>query len=146
MTGRDSADKLVELQRELISPLKQGGLSLRKWSSNCTSVLQAVPAEHCVTRLPLQDHLEMDIKLLGVPYNATKDKFFIQTHATETVKQLTKRQLLGEIARVYDPCGWLDPLVVVSKLILQRLWKENVSGDLTSMWTANRLSYPLRHI
>ncbi|CAI6370809.1 unnamed protein product [Macrosiphum euphorbiae] len=87
MTGRDSANELVELQRELII------------------VLQGVPAEHCVTRLPLQDHLEMDIKFLGVSYNATKDTFSIQTHATETVKQLTKRQLLGEVASVYDPCG-----------------------------------------
>jgi len=63
------------------------------------------------------------------------------------VKQLTKRQLLGEVARVYDPCGWLAPLVVVSKLILQRLWKEKVawdekvSGDLISIWNAHRLSY-----
>jgi len=66
MSGRNSADELVELQRELISFLKQGGLSLRKWASNCTLVLQLVPAEYCVTGLPLPDNLEMDIKLLGV--------------------------------------------------------------------------------
>ncbi|CAI6362844.1 unnamed protein product [Macrosiphum euphorbiae] len=108
---------------------------------------KGVPAEHCVMRLPLQDHLEMDIKLLGVSYNATKDTFSIQTDATKAAQQLTKRQLLGEVARVYDPCGWLAPLVVVSKLILQMLWKEKVawdekvSGDLTSMWNAHRLSY-----
>jgi len=36
MTGRDSVDESVELQRELISLLKQSGLSLRKWASNCT--------------------------------------------------------------------------------------------------------------
>jgi len=129
MNGCDSADELVELHRELISLLKQGGLSSRKWTSNCTLVLQGVPAVHCVTRLPLKDHLEMDIKLLGVSYNATKDTFSIQTHATETVEQLKKRQLLGEVARVYDLCTWLAPLLVVSKLILQRLWKEKVAWD-----------------
>ena len=105
MTGRDSADALVELQQELISLLNRGGLSPRKWASNCSSVLQGVPAEHCVMRLPLQDHLEMDIKLLGVSYNATKDTFSIQTDATKAAQQLTKRQLLGEVARIYDPCG-----------------------------------------
>jgi len=48
ITGVDSVDELEDLQQELISLLKIKGLSLQKWSSNRTSVLQGISAKQTI--------------------------------------------------------------------------------------------------
>lgn len=54
--------------------------------------------------------------------------------------QATKRNILSVISRVFDPLGLIGPVVVRAKVILQRLWSENldwddkVSDELYSVW------------
>lgn len=35
---------------------------------------------------------------------------------------ITKRQLVSEIAKIFDPVGWLAPVVVTAKMLCQKLW------------------------
>ncbi|CAI6345413.1 unnamed protein product [Macrosiphum euphorbiae] len=125
----DTTDQLLCLQQELNSLLERGGFQLRKWASNCPAIPEKVPLEHRVTHLPLHNDSDTAVKLLGVSWNATKDTFSIQARDMEASGPVTKRQILSDIARIYDPCGWLSPLIVVAKLLLQQLWKEQVSWN-----------------
>jgi len=67
------------------------------------------------------------------------------------LERITKRELLGEIARTYDPCGWQAPLIVVAKVLMQRLlqtgteWDDPVSKELFEHWIAHRTSYNHLH-
>ncbi|KAH9379810.1 hypothetical protein HPB48_015423 [Haemaphysalis longicornis] len=45
------------------------------------------------------------------------------------VAEITKRQLLQETARLYDPLGLLTPSSVRAKLQLQNVWKELFTWD-----------------
>jgi len=62
------------------------------------------------------------------------------------LEHITKRELLGEIARTYDPCGWLAPLIVVAKVLMPRLWQtvtewdDPVLKELLEHWIAHRTS------
>ncbi|GFU91470.1 uncharacterized protein TNCV_2542381 [Trichonephila clavipes] len=41
----------------------------------------------------------------------------------------TKRKVLSEVAKIFDPLGWLAPSVVFSKIFLQELWSHHLSWD-----------------
>ena len=43
--------------------------------------------------------------------------------------KITKRTILSEIARLYDPVGWLAPVLVSAKIMLQNLWLQGVDWD-----------------
>ncbi|GFV72887.1 integrase catalytic domain-containing protein [Trichonephila clavipes] len=56
----------------------------------------------------------------------------------------SKRDVLSEIARVFDPLGLLSPCIVFMKILLQELWKLNlewdepIPEDLNKQWTTFR--------
>lgn len=37
----------------------------------------------------------------------------------------TKRRLLSEISKIYDPLGWIAPMTIQAKLLFQKLWSES---------------------
>ncbi|XP_028404106.1 uncharacterized protein LOC114526785 [Dendronephthya gigantea] len=42
---------------------------------------------------------------------------------------LTKRKILSQVARIYDPIGFASPFLVRAKISLQELWEEGVDWD-----------------
>ena len=45
------------------------------------------------------------------------------------VTVLTKRSLLSATAKLYDPMGWLSPIIIVFKILLQQNWLTGVKWD-----------------
>ena len=43
-------------------------------------------------------------------------------------ENVTKRQLLSETAK-FDPVGWLSPIVIRFKVLLQKLWVQGIEWD-----------------
>jgi transposase InsO family protein len=41
----------------------------------------------------------------------------------------TKRQLLAQVMRIYDPLGILAPIVVKGRILFQNLWRKNLGWD-----------------
>ena len=41
----------------------------------------------------------------------------------------TKRQILSEVTRIFDPLGLLSPIVIQLKSFIQALWLDNLSWD-----------------
>lgn len=37
--------------------------------------------------------------------------------------------MLSEIAKPYDPVGWLFPTIIVEKLLIQQLWIQELDWD-----------------
>ena len=56
-------------------------------------------------------------------------------------KPLTRRGILSELSSLYDPLGFLAPVVLTAKMILQELckkqvgWDEAVDDDIAARWT-----------
>ena len=82
---------------------------------------------------------EQEHKVLGVTSNHDTDELRIDL--SDIVKfseklSVTKRTVLRVTARVYDPLGWISPILIEMKLLFQKLcqskedWDEKLSPDM----------------
>lgn len=146
VTGCNTVEQAIQLQQELTEIMAAGGFELRKWSSNHVAVLENIPEEHKLVPDLTFDSDTHFIKVLGLAWNAHKDVFNYQVN--QIPRDCTKRTMLSELARIYDPIGLLTPLTFLAKFLIQRLWllgtswDEPVPDDIYQTWTkyTNQLS------
>ncbi|XP_053596567.1 uncharacterized protein LOC128668212 [Microplitis demolitor] len=83
------------------------------------------------------------IKTLGIRWSPRDDTLFytISAPASEVT---TKRAILSQIAKLFDPLGLLGPIIVYAKIIMQLLWKAGLAWDesipisIHSLWAQFR--------
>ncbi|XP_029158089.1 uncharacterized protein LOC114930491 [Nylanderia fulva] len=136
--GADSLNEAKVLQSDLRQLLKAGGFNLRKWASSRVELLEGIAHEDREAMVELGNHERATI-MLGVHWVPESDVFRF-THRPPVPPRITKRAILSAIARLFDPLGWLAPIVVVAKILLQELWlrgadwDEDVSPDMETRW------------
>lgn len=47
----------------------------------------------------------------------------------ELPETLTHRQALSLLAQLFDPVGWISPVIVVSKILMQKSWLSKATWD-----------------
>jgi hypothetical protein len=70
------------------------------------------------------------VKTLGIEYNSNQDYFRFST-AELSVDQsnLTKRNILSDSSKIFDPLGLISCVTIVVKIIFQQLWKQSIDWD-----------------
>lgn len=129
LTGENTIEATKELQNQLIESLKSAGMNLRKWSANNNELLKDLSTDQLDQ--PFDFKCSESRKTLGLRWTPSTDSFMFTNkikHAPDD-KGNTKRQLLSEISKIFDPIGWLSPLTVRAKLLFQKTWSENLSWD-----------------
>lgn len=129
LSGAFSISSALTLQGELNKMLQAGGFTLRKWSSNRSELLENLPADFIECNLPLNIQSMDGVKMLGLLWQPSTDTFGFKIQLSILQTPPTKRQILSEIARLYDPLGWLTPVTVVAKMMLQKLWTLGLDWD-----------------
>jgi hypothetical protein len=129
MSGASSTSQALDLQKQLLDLLKRGGMNLRKWSSNCPALLESLPLELRETQLPFKIELEEGIKTLGLHWNPVSDSFSFKVELPQPPSQPTKRKLLSEMAKIFDPLGLLAPVIIRAKILFQKLWLLQLGWD-----------------
>lgn len=69
------------------------------------------------------------MKTLGVHWFPTSDEFRYKVTTIEWGAARTKRQILSEIAKLFDPLGLLAPVIILAKTTMQALWLTGLSWD-----------------
>lgn len=148
VTGSNSVESALSLQKELISLLTAGGFKLRKFVSNHPALVDWLPAEDVeVPEILSLDQDSRVVKVLGLQWNPNVDCFSYKIQPS--CKEATKRNILSEIARIFDPLGWLSPLSMFSKCLIQTLWLEKLDWDaepphgIVEKWTQFNNELPL---
>ncbi|XP_011858849.1 PREDICTED: uncharacterized protein LOC105556371 [Vollenhovia emeryi] len=129
VTGADSAEKANSTARELQDLCKAGGFPLRKWAANCQAVLAGIPVEHRLQVSSRQWNVDRH-STLGLLWHPVEDSFAISLRA-RTIPPLTKRNVLAETARLFNPLGWLAPVIIRAKIHIQSAWIQQVDWDST---------------
>ncbi|XP_060533761.1 uncharacterized protein LOC132706434 [Cylas formicarius] len=144
--GADLLDALLSLQQELIQLLQTGKFELRKWASNHEALLSAVNASHLQMPCSFDKDEPICIKVLGLQWNPSCDTFSHSCSPRDL--PCTKRNILSQIFRVYDPLGFLSPVVLFAKLLMQKLWfahsdwDEIPSDDVCRQWNNFKSELP----
>ncbi|CAG7785610.1 unnamed protein product, partial [Allacma fusca] len=129
MTGTNSPAEAEVLQSQLLKMFSSAHLELRKWSSNSPSLLQRLPSEYCETKLPLVFDSDNTVKTLGLQWNPATDMFSFSVNLPLRRPLHTKRTLLSDISKIFDPMGWLAPITIRTKILFQSLWALKISWD-----------------
>ncbi|EPB72220.1 integrase core domain protein [Ancylostoma ceylanicum] len=95
-------------------------MNMREFISNDSNLMKLI-AEEDKASCPTP-------KVLGVKWNTAEDKLIIKCDPLEA-NFTTKRTVLQTNASVYDPMGWLIPLLIRSKCFFQSLWKKQYTWD-----------------
>ena len=127
--GANSVEDARKLIADLHSKLLKYGFPLRKWASSCFTLIKELPDELRETANEceiLSD--DYKIKALGIIWKPNLDIICFKTDLP-AVTVFTKRSLLSVTANLYDPMGWLSPIIIVFKILLQQIWLTGVKWD-----------------
>ncbi|XP_062707261.1 uncharacterized protein LOC134287949 [Aedes albopictus] len=128
--GSDDFLQACELRDQLIALLQSGGMHLHKWSSNTSQLLSPIPSEDRDSCASFSESgLNEVIKTLGLMWNPSTDEFLFRSSPSEKASRPTKRQVLSKIAKIYDPLGLISPVVVLAKIVMQKLWISKLNWD-----------------
>ena len=111
LTSLDSVDELDSFILESKQLLSSAGFNLRGWVSNARNT----------------DQIE---NVLGLKWHCGSDTLSINLKpCMEVPFPLTRRVLLSLTQRIYDPMGFVTPVSLIPKVLLQRTWSNHAKWD-----------------
>ncbi|XP_055543366.1 uncharacterized protein LOC129728916 [Wyeomyia smithii] len=128
LAGSDNLEEATEICRQLRELLGVGGFTLRKWSTNCQTVLQHIPSELWDSD-SLMEIGRSTVTALGLLWNPRNDSFSFKIPTLPGLSTVTKRIVVSETSQLFDPLGLLGAVVVNARMFVQRLWAKHVSWD-----------------
>lgn len=105
-----------------------GGFHLQKWTSNHSAVLQSIPSDKHTSSVTINIDDNFIVHALGLCWQPNTDMFQFSTKFNIT-GATTKRSILSNIAKLFDPLGFLSPIIVTAKILIQELWTLKLNWD-----------------
>ena len=143
----DSVEEGAVMVEEMRHVLSSCGFHLTKWLSNKEEVLHSVPEEdRSSTQSSLRLKGNIEEQVLGVCWNVGLDQFQIKVNTPE--KPCTKRGISSMSHSLFDPLGFVAPVLIEVKMLLRELknydWDDNLSDTEVERW--KRWLFSLRHL
>ena len=136
MFSVNSIEEGVKRRDEILLMLSEAGMQLCKMTANHPDLLHGLSS----SAVGSTKNSSM-IKALGILYDYQADEFSYQLKSpTENDNKLTKATVLAIIASIYDPIGWIGPVLVMAKLFMKKLWlnkldwKDELPDNLKDEW------------
>ena len=142
------AQHLKEMSQTIFREAK---FELHKWHSNVpilerTEYREEGPEEQqssqgCEAQTYAKHQLGVkggETKLLGVRWNKATDK--IQISFPEAIENVTKREVLGKLAKIYDLLGLASPITLEGKILYRQAcelpipWDQELPRKQTASW------------
>ena len=109
--------------------LSRGGFNLTKWNSNSSDFLETLEPG---IRLDPSNVQPKNQKVLGLPWNPITDFYMIETKLFRKInfnEDITQRKLLRFVASLFDPLGFIAPLTIRMRKVLQAAWNHGPKWD-----------------
>ncbi|XP_077258485.1 uncharacterized protein LOC143895318 [Temnothorax americanus] len=139
LSGADTLEEALKIKSEVVEILSRGAFQLSKWSSNHVALLGEDQNKH---NADVQIDRESTSRVLGIVWNPSTDTFRFAIEQPANTNKITKRIILSEIAKLFDPLGLLGPVIILPKILLQEIWQlklqwdESIPLDLHTRWSA----------
>ncbi|XP_046976508.1 uncharacterized protein LOC124542625 [Vanessa cardui] len=133
MTGCQTVEECLKIKEEISNILMKGGFELQKWTSNKKEFMKKMGKgrEEKESRLNIGEGKETEAiqKVLGLTWNSCTDEFEYSVQLPQLEVPVTKRRVISDISRLFDPLGWISPTIVTSKVFIQKLWMSGIDWD-----------------
>ncbi|XP_025407359.1 uncharacterized protein LOC112681309 [Sipha flava] len=145
LSGAGTKKEAINIRDDIITVLNSAGFELSKWSSNAPELLRGLSTidDKLDSKNSSIDKQKIK-KLLGIFWNQENDSYQYKVEKYQLNIRATKRNVLAEIASIFDPLGLINPITVRLKLVMQKLWQlsvdwdEPLPTDLLNEWRKNR--------
>lgn len=120
-----SVDEAVQLIEDAKEMCKRGGFRLHKFTSNSKEVISSVPLEDRaeeIKNIDLDQVLPIE-RVLGIQWCIENNCFNFRIMLKD--KPCTRRGMLSTVSSIFDPLGFVAPVLLEGKKMLQELCKEN---------------------
>ncbi|XP_017483069.1 PREDICTED: uncharacterized protein LOC108371963, partial [Rhagoletis zephyria] len=145
LDSMDTPSEAATLARDITTILQHGRFRLCKWNSNAADVLFTCGLGSSSSELNLG---ATDAKVLGLHWAPITGELFFQVRLDAIIPVATKRQVLSEVAKIFDPLGLLAPVSVKAKILMQLTWAAKIDWDtplppqLREKWLKFRSAIP----
>ncbi|XP_050312876.1 uncharacterized protein LOC126747939 [Anthonomus grandis grandis] len=123
-SGSSTIDGAIKLKNDISKVLSKSGFNLRKWVTNNKSILEQ-NENTSIKHYLVEDKMS---KILGIAWNVENDSLQYLVNLKDDDK-CTKRSILSIISKIFDPLGLIGPIIITAKIIMQKLWSENLDWD-----------------
>ncbi|XP_072948180.1 uncharacterized protein [Epargyreus clarus] len=124
LSGSDSKEELTHIINEVTKTLASACLPLRKFRTNAPSIFENNPN----SLLPKNLDLSSQSSALGLKWDPADDILLFPCNF-ENSSNATKRTILSNSAKLFDPLGLLSVCTIIPKIILQKLWLSKLDWD-----------------
>ncbi|XP_014206865.1 uncharacterized protein LOC106638278 [Copidosoma floridanum] len=139
--GADTLGEATLRRDQLVSLLAGAGMQLGKWASNTVELLEGIEG---LSEGKVSVDIDEIVSALGLKWSPNEDELRFKIDLPTLSVKITKRLVLSETARLFDPLGFLAPIIVVPKILMQDMWIEKsdwdvaLLADLERRWLAFR--------
>ncbi|XP_039304380.1 uncharacterized protein LOC120357605 [Solenopsis invicta] len=127
LSGADSIEEARIIRDEIIALLARGGFSIRQWASNDKRIIDDLATSALHARFTFDEG--RFFKTLGIAWSTDGDKLHYSINSIKVTEKITKRNILLEIAKIYDPLGLLGPVILYAKKLMQDVWRCKLHWD-----------------
>ena len=109
---------------ECFQRMNEGGFCLRSWNSNSPELQDTMTEDGNIS-----SHGNDYEKVLGIKYLLANDSIQLSDSVLDP-NACTKRSVLSQISKIFDPLGLCLPVSTRGKLLMRKLWELKLSWDV----------------
>ena len=125
LTGTDTISEALQYYTSSRNCFQKAGMNLRQWTSNSPALNRQAHDDGV--------YAEPMVKVLGLNWNTNTDTLSLSLtkliKETNNTEKISKRSVLSLSSKLYDPLGFVEPVTVKAKIMMQELWKHNLTWD-----------------
>lgn len=124
-------EEAVKLQKQIHLAILKACFPLRKYKSNSSYLLKVIEGSNTGTSYQETFDFAENTSILGLIWEPSSDTFSIKCQLSARLPDvLTKRICFSELSRMFDPLGFLSPVTICVKILMQLIWREKLDWDI----------------
>lgn len=130
-------DSALQLSHDLTKLLMHGQFELAKWTSNSWLVQSTIVGD---SNNDVNLFNDSEDSVLGLKWIPSCDALHFTISPYPKNPKLTKRFVVSQVAKIFDPLGFVSPFILRGKMVIQDIvkskcdWKDVVDERIKAKW------------